>query len=98
MIRTPRDLGALIRQERINAGLDQQTLANRAGVSRLWINEVERGKPGASVGRVLKTLAVLGVELRPTLIYAGAEDQAGRRPNSADFIRHVLSGDRSGDE
>jgi HTH-type transcriptional regulator/antitoxin HipB len=62
-IRTVRDLGAAIRAQRRKLGLDQATLAERAGVSRLWINQVEAGKPGASVGLVLRTLGVLGLEL-----------------------------------
>jgi HTH-type transcriptional regulator/antitoxin HipB len=62
-IRTVRDLGATIRAQRRTLRLDQATLAKRAGVSRLWINQVEAGKPGASVGLVLRTLGVLGLEL-----------------------------------
>jgi HTH-type transcriptional regulator / antitoxin HipB len=62
-LRTPRDIGALIRAHRRALGLDQRALAARAGVSRLWIGEVERGKPGASLGLVLRVLASLGVTL-----------------------------------
>lgn len=99
MIRTARDIGALIREERTNAGWDQKTLAERAGVSRLWINEVERGKPGASIGRILNTLAALGVELQPRFFFEGRADPKGNRPNSADLIRRVLGGaNSSGDE
>ena len=65
VIRTPANLGALIRDRRLGLGLDQAELASRAGVSRLWINQVERGKPGASVGLVLRALMVLGIELIP---------------------------------
>jgi HTH-type transcriptional regulator / antitoxin HipB len=63
VIRTPANLGALIRDRRLGLGFDQAELAKRVGVSRLWINQVERGKPGASVGLVLRTLMVLGIEL-----------------------------------
>lgn len=98
MIRTARDIGALIREERTNAGWDQQTLAKRAGVSRLWINEVERGKPGASLGRVLNTLAALGVELQPRFWSDGAADSSGLRPNSAELIRRVLDDTKSSDD
>jgi HTH-type transcriptional regulator/antitoxin HipB len=63
VVRTPADLGALIRDRRLGVDLDQAELARRAGVSRLWINQVERGKPGASIGLVLRTLMVLGIEL-----------------------------------
>jgi HTH-type transcriptional regulator / antitoxin HipB len=65
VIRTPADLGALIRDRRLGLDLDQAELASRVGVSRLWINQVERGKPGASIGLVLRTLTVLGIELSP---------------------------------
>lgn len=63
VIRTPANLGALIRDRRRGLGLDQAELADRVGVSRLWINQVERGKPGAGIGLVLRTLMVLGIEL-----------------------------------
>lgn len=43
--------------------MDQATLAERVGVSRWWINEIERGKPRAELGLVLQTLTVLGVAL-----------------------------------
>lgn len=62
-IRTPRDIGGLIRARRRALGLDQRTLAAQVGVSRLWLGEVERGKPGASLALVLRTLATLGVTL-----------------------------------
>jgi HTH-type transcriptional regulator / antitoxin HipB len=63
LLRTPRDVGALIRQRRRDLELDQRTLAQRVGVSRLWIIEIEAGKPRASLGLVLRTLNVLGVRL-----------------------------------
>jgi len=62
-IRTPADIGALIRDKRKALGLDQSDLADRVGVSRLWVNQIERGKPGASIGLVLRALAAVGVEL-----------------------------------
>ena len=62
-LRTPADIGALIRARRRELGFDQAKLAEMAGVSRLWINQVERGKPGAGLGLVLRTLAQLGIEL-----------------------------------
>jgi HTH-type transcriptional regulator/antitoxin HipB len=62
-IRTPKDIGAAIRQGRRTLGLDQGELAKKVGVSRLWINQVERGKPGASLGLVLRTLAAVGAEV-----------------------------------
>src|SRR5438876_5660048 len=63
LLRTPKDIGALIRQRRRDLGLDQKTLADRVGVSRQWVIEVERGKPRAELALVLRTLDVLGVPL-----------------------------------
>lgn len=63
-IRTSADVGALIRDRRKALGLDQSELAERVGVSRKWVVEVEQGKPRAALRLVLKTLEVLGVVLR----------------------------------
>lgn len=63
IVRTPADLGLLIRARRRELGLDQQTLAERVGVSRLWLIEFERGKPRAEIGLVLRTLAALDLHV-----------------------------------
>ena len=63
LIRTARDLGAVIRDHRRRLGLGQQTLADRIGVSRQWVVEVEKGKPRAEVGLILRALDALGVTL-----------------------------------
>lgn len=60
-IRTCRDLGAAIRQARIDQGLTQAALAGRARVSRPWLSEVETGKRTAEVGRVMWVLDALGL-------------------------------------
>jgi HTH-type transcriptional regulator/antitoxin HipB len=62
-LRTPKDIGAIIRERRRSLGLDQGALARKVGVSRLWINQVEGGKPGASLNLVLRTLSAIGVDL-----------------------------------
>jgi HTH-type transcriptional regulator / antitoxin HipB len=62
-LRTPADVGALIKDRRRSLGLDQADLAERIGVARLWVNQVERGKPGASMGLVLRALSTLSLEL-----------------------------------
>ncbi len=63
-LRTPADVGALIKDRRRALGLDQAELAEQIGVGRLWVNQVERGKPGASLGLVLRALAAVGVDLK----------------------------------
>jgi HTH-type transcriptional regulator/antitoxin HipB len=62
-VRTSKDIGALIRDRRKRLGLDQKSLAERVGVSRQWIIEVEHGKSRAAIGLVLRTLGALGVAL-----------------------------------
>ncbi len=78
-IRTPTDLGLVIRERRRALGLDQRTLAEHAAVSRQWIVAVERGKARAEVGLLLRVLGVLGIRLD-----ASAENPApappGRKP------------------
>jgi HTH-type transcriptional regulator / antitoxin HipB len=62
-IRTPIDLGAVIRERRMKLGLDQKTLATKVGVSRQWIVDVEKGKPRAPLSLVLRTVEALGIHL-----------------------------------
>ena len=62
-IRTAVDIGALIRDRRTKLGLKQQDLADKAGVSRQWLIEVEKGKPRAELGLVLRTIEALGISL-----------------------------------
>jgi len=62
-IRTPTDLGAIIRDSRIKLGLDQKSLAEKIGVSREWIIEIEKGKPRAHIDLVLRALSALGIAL-----------------------------------
>ena len=62
-IRTPIDLGAVIRDRRRRLQLDQKSLADKVGVSRQWIVEVEKGKPRAEIGLVLRTIEALGINL-----------------------------------
>lgn len=85
-IRTPKELGLLVRAARKRRAWSQDELSAEVGVSRTWISEFERGKSTAEVGLVLKALRVLGLSLdvargegrRPgTSMFGGP---AGRRP------------------
>jgi HTH-type transcriptional regulator/antitoxin HipB len=66
-VRTPQDIGALLRESRKKAGLGQAELARRIGVSRQWVVEVERGKPRAEMGLVLRALNTLDSPLQTGL-------------------------------
>lgn len=62
-IRSPSELGALIRSRRRQLGLGQSALAEKVGVSRQWIIEIEKGKSRAAIGLILRTLNALGILL-----------------------------------
>ena len=62
-IKTSSDIGALIRDRRTRLGLNQQNLATRVGVGRIWISHLEQGKPTIQLGLVLRTLKELGLSL-----------------------------------
>lgn len=57
------ELGKLVRQARKQAALDQETTADLVGVGVRFLSEVERGKPSARLGLVLKVLERLGLEV-----------------------------------
>ncbi len=61
LLRTPADIGAAVRERRRALGWTQAQLAQRTGASRLWVAELESGKPGAGLGLVLRALASLGL-------------------------------------
>ncbi|WP_164194499.1 helix-turn-helix transcriptional regulator [Stenotrophomonas geniculata] len=63
LLKTTDDLGLTIRQRRRALGWDQAGLAERAGVSRQWIIEIEKGKPRAEMHLVLRVMNALGLRL-----------------------------------
>jgi HTH-type transcriptional regulator/antitoxin HipB len=77
IVRAARDLGLLVREARRARRWTQVTLAQRAGVSREWVVALEKGGGGAEMGRVLRTLHVLGL----------AVDIAEPQPPSAEVRR-----------
>ncbi len=61
---TPRQLGAAVRERRLAAGLTQADLASRAGVSRRFVSELERGERGGDrTGRLVWVLRELGAAI-----------------------------------
>ena len=80
LVNSINDLAAAIRGARLRAGLSQEQVAARAGVSRQWIGELERGKPTAELGLVLGLLDAL--ELNIELDDQGS---AGRPTASVDL-------------
>lgn len=73
-IHTAADLGMVIRAVRKDAGVRQDDLAGVVGVSRQFTVDAERGKPTIQLGRVLRLLEELGVELTVDLTEGAARE------------------------
>ncbi len=58
-MKSVRSVGALVRDQRKQRGLSQGQLAEKVGVSRLWVGHLEKGKESVELGLVLRTLRVL---------------------------------------
>jgi HTH-type transcriptional regulator/antitoxin HipB len=80
-IRTAKEIGTFIRDQRKRQKLDQATLASLIGVNRRWVMEVERGKPRAEIDLVLKALAALGLSLS-----VHRDDTPGSSANALDTV------------
>ncbi len=80
LLRTPTDLGAVIRDRRKQLGLGQAELAPRIGVSRQWVIGIERGRARAELALVLRTLDELGIRLETRI-----EDKALSRRSTPDL-------------
>lgn len=63
-ILSPQQLGLLIRATRRTQKLRMDDTAGTAGVGHVFVREVERGKPTVQLGRVMRLLAELGIELK----------------------------------
>jgi HTH-type transcriptional regulator / antitoxin HipB len=79
LVRTPADLGAVLRDRRKQLKLDQAAFAKRIGVSRQWVIEIEHGHPRAELALVLRALDVLDVQLETSV------DKGKRRPSAVDI-------------
>jgi HTH-type transcriptional regulator / antitoxin HipB len=90
-IHTAGEVGAAIRARRRELGWDQATLADKIGASRLWVNQIERGKPGAGVGLVLRTFAALGLTLTLGTPRTAASDAASPAPVESPDILAILA-------
>ena len=62
-ITSAEELGTRIRAKRKQAGLTQQKAAALAGIGARFLSELERGKPTVELGKTLKVMSLLGMEL-----------------------------------
>ena len=81
----------MIRDRRRKLGLSQQELARKVGAGREWIVGLEKGKAGARLSLVLRTLDALDISLTVGPVSTASKLIAGksagtRRPVDIDRI------------
>ena len=76
-----RDLGENIRLARLRRKLSTKQVAERAGISRPTLYDIERGKPNVSIGNYTQVLSVLGLE--GDLLNVAKDDVLGRKLQDA---------------
>lgn len=72
-VTTPKDLGAIVRAVRHEAGIDQVKAAGLAGVGTRFLGDIERGKPTVRLGLVLQVLERLGLQVTVTRRAGGTD-------------------------
>jgi len=59
-----RQIGVAIRHKRLSIGMRQAELAALSGVGPRFLSELENGKTTAEIGKALRVLQRLGLDLR----------------------------------
>ncbi len=62
--RTPKQIGAIIRRARRNAGLTQAELGKKIGLRQATISKLEQGGAATQLGTLLDALTALELEIR----------------------------------
>jgi transcriptional regulator with XRE-family HTH domain len=77
-------LGEHIKLARLRRKLSAEQVAERAGINRTTLWNIERGMPTVTIGAYCQVLLVLG--LSEGLLKVAADDELGRRLQDADII------------
>lgn len=78
-VQTSEDLGRLARAHRKHRRLTLATISGLGNLSTRFLSEFERGKETAEIGKVLKALRTLGLEV---VIQPRGSLSAGSRPGN----------------
>lgn len=62
-IHTVQELGRLVRAHRKRRSLTLETISGLGNLSTRFLSEFERGKETAEIGKILKALRILGLEV-----------------------------------
>ena len=76
-----RGLGENIKLARLRRKLSAEQVAERAGISRKTLYEIERGRPNVNIGNNAQDLSVLGLE--DDLLNVAKDDLLGRKLQDA---------------
>ena len=77
-------LGENIRLARLRRKLSAQQVAERAGIGRRTLYDIERGRPNVSIGNYAQVLSVLG--LADELLNVAKDDELGRKLQDAKLV------------
>ena len=81
-----KDLGEQIQLARLRRKLSAEQLAERTGLGRKTISNIEQGSPTVAIGSFLQVLFVLGLEKDLSMV--AAADPLGRKLQDAGIITH----------
>lgn len=79
-----KEFGENIRLARLRRKLSTMQVAERAGIGRTTLYEIEKGKPNVSIGNYLQVLTVLGLE--NDLLNVAKDDLLGRKLQDAKLV------------
>ena len=79
-----KELGENIKLARLRRKLSTKQVAERAGIGRTTLYEIEKGKPSVSIGNYAQVLSVLGLE--DDLSNVAKDDELGRKLQDAKLM------------
>jgi HTH-type transcriptional regulator/antitoxin HipB len=77
MVRSAKQLGSLIHNERVRRGMSQQVLADLTGTGQKTISHIENGKEGTRLETIFGLLATLDLEMKLTERHKSSEKTIG---------------------
>jgi transcriptional regulator with XRE-family HTH domain len=85
LIKLLEDLGTDIKLARLRRKWSAGQVAERAGISRSTLWQIEKGRPNVSIGSYMQVLLVLGLER--TLSGIASDDEMGRKLQDAALLQ-----------
>lgn len=79
-----KEVGENIKLARLRRRLSTKQVAERAGIGRTTLYEIEKGRPNVSIGNYAHVLSVLG--LADDLLNVAKDDELGRKLQDAKLI------------